>query len=224
MNEKETEIYHVSIPKDELTHLPAATYSGEIILVNTPEETDKAVRKLREEKSLGFDTETKPNFKRGCRNQVALLQLSGHSQCYLFRLCKTGLPDSLKELLEDKSIRKIGLSIHDDFHNLKALSPNIKPDGFIDLQPFVKNFLISDNSLSRIHAVIFGERISKNQQLSNWEAPELKPHQCLYAALDAFACLKIYEYLNTKGFDPKKSKYYKKIEFQNPTPPVQSQE
>lgn len=212
MNQTDTEIYHVSIPKEELNKLPAEVFNGKIIVVDNPAEVDEALAVLRKEPFVGFDTETKPNFKKGCHNKVALLQFSTQSHCFLFRLCKIGLTQSLRQFIEDESIRKIGLSIHDDFHNLRILAPELNPGGFIDLQPFVKDFLISDNSLSRIHAIIFGKRISKSQQLSNWEASELKNTQCQYAALDAYACLNIYQHLSNVGFVPENSKYYKKVE------------
>ncbi|MDE7380673.1 MAG: 3'-5' exonuclease domain-containing protein 2 [Muribaculaceae bacterium] len=220
MNENESVKYHVSIPKDELSRLPAESFQGEIVVVDSSELVEDAVNELLKETIIGFDTETKPNFKKGCHNRVALLQLSTYTKCFLFRLCKIGLPQPLQDFLQNEKITKIGLSIHDDFHNLKLLAPSVKPAGFIDLQPFVKQFLISDNSLSRIHGILFGKRISKSQQLSNWEAPDLKPNQCMYAALDAYACLHIYSYLNHNGFKPEASKYYKQLLL--PSPPAET--
>lgn len=211
MVEKEILKYHVSIPKEELSSLPIYHYSGGIQVVNTLEEAEKAIAELRNESIVGFDTETRPNFKKGNQNKVALVQLSTHKKSYLFRLCKIGIPHSLQSFLEDSQITKIGLSIHDDFHNLKILRENINPAGFIDLQPFVKDFMIADNSLTRIFAILFGKRISKSQQLSNWEADELTLHQQSYASLDAMACLNIYDYLKAGKFTPEESKYYKPI-------------
>lgn len=198
----------VSITKEELASLPAASYSGAIVLVDSEESAVKAVEQLRKERILGFDTETKPSFKRGLINKVSLLQLSTHNTCYLFRLNHIGLLPAVKELLENDNILKIGLSIHDDFHNLNKLCP-IDPKGFVDLQPFVKKFKIIDNSLSRIYGILFNKRISKGQRLTNWEADTLTPNQQSYAALDALACIQIYEYLNAEQFEPANSKHYK---------------
>lgn len=198
----------VSITKEELASLPAASYSGTIVLVDSEESAAKAVEQLRKERILGFDTETKPSFKRGMINKVSLLQLSTHDTCYLFRLNHIGLLPDVKDLLENENILKIGLSIHDDFHNLNKLCP-IDPKGFIDLQPFVKKFKIIDNSLSRIYGILFNKRISKGQRLTNWEADVLTPNQQSYAALDALACIQIYEYLNAEQFEPANSKHYK---------------
>lgn len=196
----------VSIPKDKLGQLPNASFEGCIHLVDKSELVDESVAALRKSDLIGFDTETRPSFKKGQSHIVSLLQLSSSTDCYLFRLNKIGMPDSLKALLEDAGILKIGLSIHDDFHNLRKLS-DFEPGGFIDLQQYVKTFRIADNSLSRIYAILFGQRISKGQRLTNWEAESLTPAQQSYAALDAVACIRIWQHLNSGAFNPLLSPY-----------------
>ena len=106
---------------------------------------------------------------------------------------------------------KIGLSIHDDFKRLRKTT-KFNPGGFVDLQSYVKAFNIADLSLQRIYAILFDERISKGQRLTNWEAEELTVAQQNYAAMDALACVKIYNYLNKGKFLPEESKYRKIIE------------
>ncbi|MDE6408640.1 MAG: 3'-5' exonuclease domain-containing protein 2 [Muribaculaceae bacterium] len=200
-----------TITKQELSALPMVTYAGSIFLIDSEEKALEAAETLRREKILGFDTETKPSFKRGQTNNVALLQLSTHSSTFLIRLNHIGLPDPIKSVLEDEGILKIGVSIHDDFHNLNKLY-DLSPAGFIDLQSFVKDFGIADNSLARIYAILFGMRISKGQRLTNWEADELTIHQQAYAALDALACVEIYEHLIEGKFNAVNSEYYRIIE------------
>ncbi len=168
--------YTVSISKQELALLPAAVYSGKVIVVDTPEDAAKAADILSSESIIGFDTETKPSFKRGQMNQVALLQLSTHTSCFLIRLNHIGLHPAIRAILESKNYLKVGVSIHDDFHHLSRIY-NLKPSGFVDLQSFVKQFNIADNSLSRIFGILFNQRISKGQRLTNWEAHTLTPHQ-----------------------------------------------
>lgn len=196
----------VTITKEELTSLPVATFTGKITLVDSEETAKKAIETLRKERIIGFDTETKPSFKRGQTNNVALLQLSSDTESYLFRLNHIGLPECVKNLLEDENLLKIGLSIHDDFHNLHRLY-KLEPQSFIDLQNYVKQFRIIDNSLAKIYAILFDERISKGQRLTNWEADTLTVNQQAYAALDAIACVRIYNYLSENRFNPLKSKY-----------------
>ena len=206
MNEKNLERAYVSISKEELCNLPAAEYSGKIIMVDSESKLDDALADLRASSIIGFDTETRPSFKKGQSFNVALIQLATPDCCYLIRTNELGFPQNLIKLLEDKNILKVGLSIHDDFHNLRRVT-EIEPDGFIDLQNYVKNYKIADNSLSRVYGILFGQRISKSQRLSNWEAAELTEPQQKYAALDAYACIRIYRYLKEGNFNPNESKY-----------------
>ncbi|MBD5370092.1 MAG: 3'-5' exonuclease domain-containing protein 2 [Bacteroides sp.] len=205
--------YQITISKADLAALPAAEYHGRIHVVDSPEKVQEAVDILSAADIIGFDTETRPSFKKGQSHQVALLQLSTREDCYLFRLNMIGLPEAVKVLLEDERRVKIGVSLHDDFHNLRRIF-TLEPRGFIDLQPFVKQFRIIDNSLSRIYAILFGHRISKGQRLTNWEAKALTPSQQAYAAFDALSCIHIYEYLTSGAFDPAASPYRQPI----PTP------
>lgn len=200
------EKFEISISKETLSLLPIEKFTGEIVIVDTPEGAEEAVRELEKASLIGFDTETKPAFQKGHINKVALLQLATENKCYLIRLSKIGMHPAVKMLLENENNCKIGLSIKDDFHNLNKIDP-IEPKGFIDLQTYVKNFGITDISLTKIHAIIFGKRISKSQQLSNWEAPVLTKKQQEYAALDALACVNIYRHLKSGEFNPQKSEY-----------------
>lgn len=198
--------YTISISKEELSSLPAARFEGKIRVIDTPTGLEDALADLRSCKTIGFDTETKPCFKKGQSNQVSLVQLATPTTCYLIRINKTGLDRGLVELLEDADVQKVGLSIHDDFHNLRKLG-DLEPEGFVELQTYVKSFHIVDNSLTRIYAVIFGQRISKGQRLTNWEATELTKAQQAYAALDAAACLRIHDELRLGNFHPESSPY-----------------
>lgn len=210
MNENPRLTYQISITKEELAALPAAHFHGEISLIEKPEEVSAAVARLRECDVVGFDTETRPSFKKGQTNIVSLLQLSTRDICYLIRLNHIGLTDELKQLLEDPDVLKVGLSIHDDFHNLNKIA-SIEPRGFVDLQNYVKNFNISDNSLTKIYGIVFGKRISKGQRLTNWEASQLTESQQAYAALDAMACIDIYDKVSSGQFDPLQSPYLREI-------------
>ncbi len=205
----------ITITKDEIAGLDVVSFPGKIHVINSLSQAKTAITYLRKHKYLGFDTETRPSFKKGVLRPMALMQISTHDECFLFRVNKIGIPDTLKELLEDENIIKIGLSIKDDFGVLRRSTDNTSPDGFVELQNLVKTYGISDISLQKIYAILFDKRISKGQRLSNWEAPELSQAQQEYAAIDAWACLKIYDYLIAGNFNPAISKYLKEIE--NPT-------
>lgn len=196
---KETESI-INITKEELAQLPVVSYNGRIVVVDRPEQAHAALRALANEKLLGFDTETRPSFHKGARHKVALLQIATADCCYLFRLNKLGICTEMVQLLENPDIIKIGLSVHDDFHAISR-TQGFQPGGFVDLQCLVKDYGIADCSLQKIFAIIFGQRISKGQRLTNWEAETLTSSQQAYAALDAWACLKIYNYLKAGKFD-----------------------
>ena len=168
--------YIISIDKEALADLPVLTYPAAITLVDSAAEAHAALRALSKEKYVGFDTETRPSFRKGCVHKVALMQISTAERCFLFRLNKIGICAELKAFLENPDIIKIGLSVHDDFNVLRR-SGDIEPKGFIELQAYVKGFTISDTSLQKIYAIIFGERISKSQRLTNWEADTLTEAQ-----------------------------------------------
>jgi len=184
-------IYRATISKEEISNLPLADFEGSIHVIQTPEEAEKAVSFLKTQTVLGFDTESRPSFQKGKVNEIALMQLSTDTSCFLFRINRIGIPQALSGLLADASIKKIGLSIKDDFHMLNKMT-TIQQVNFIDLQNYVKNFQIEENSLTKIYAILFEKRISKSQRLSNWEADFLTERQKKYAALDAWATREIY--------------------------------
>jgi ribonuclease D len=187
-------IFNSTIEKSEVAKYPTAQFEGRIITIDTAEEAERAARALLKESILGLDTETRPAFRKGVHYHVSLLQLSTADTCFLFRLCRTGLTDTLIELLESTNIKKIGVSLHDDFNSLKARR-NFTPGSFVELQKYVSDFGIKEMSLQKIYAIIFEQRISKSQRLTNWDADVLTDRQKIYAATDAWACLNIYNYL-----------------------------
>ena len=155
----------ITISKQQLSELEKVIFDGDIIVIDHPEEVADAVNFLSTHKAIGFDTETKPAFKRGQVHNVALLQLATEDKCFLFRLNKIGYPIEIEELICDEKVKKIGLSLRDDFAALRKRTGK-KPQNFLDLQLFVDKFGIEDNSLQKIYAILFGEKISKNQRLS----------------------------------------------------------
>lgn len=180
--------------KARITSLPPAIFDGRIEVVLSEEETARAVRFLLSQDILGIDTETRPSFHRGDCHRVALLQVSTHDICFLFRLNHTGLTPAIVRLLEDSTVPKIGLSLTDDLNALHKLG-DFTPGRFIDLQNHVRELGIEDLSLQKLYANFFGRKISKRQQLSNWERDVLDDKQKVYAATDAWACIMLYEEL-----------------------------
>ncbi len=185
-----------SISKEDLRDLPVLQFTGNIHVVDTLEAVAGAVATLCKEKILGFDTETKPSFSKGKTNRVAILQLSTPSDAFVFKIKKIGIPDILiEEVLSSPHIIKVGAAIHDDLRHLKRVS-FFKEAGFVDLQVYVKQFGIENFGLSKLAGIVLKHRISKSQQLSNWEMEVLTQPQLIYASTDAWAALKIFVELN----------------------------
>ncbi len=187
-------ILYSKFDKKRIAALPRVLFQGRIVVILTPGETKKAVDYLLSSPILGIDTETRPVFKKGQHRKVALLQVANKDICFLFRLNHTGMTPDIIRLLEDTTVPKVGLSLHDDMMSLHKRAEFV-PGSFIDLQDLVGQFGIQDLSLQKLYANIFGEKISKRQQLSNWEADVLSEAQKGYAATDAWTCIQLYEEL-----------------------------
>lgn len=184
-------MYADSIDNESIAQLPRLVFEGQIVVVNTADDLERWLPRLLEEKILGFDTETKPSFKKGEKNSIALLQLASSNLALLIRLRVLGLPKELVKLLENPKILKIGAATRDDIRFLSKITP-FKPEGFIDLQQVVPQYGIENLSVKKMAAIVLNGKVSKSQQLSNWNADSLSEAQQQYAALDAWVCREIY--------------------------------
>jgi len=184
-------MYSASIDKDKLKELPLKGFKGEIHLIDSLAGVKKFMPVLMKEEVLGFDTETRPSFKKGRQNRISLLQLSTGFHAFLFRITSTGLPDEIIRLFEDREIRKVGAAVHDDIIDLQKVK-TFTPENFLDLQKYVGAFGIESKGLNKMAGIILGFRISKSQQVSNWDADPLSEAQKIYAATDAWVCYRIY--------------------------------
>ncbi len=179
------------ISNEDLNQLPLDAFPGKIVCIDTIEKADRIARFLAKQHVLGFDTETKPAFKRGQRNGIALLQLSTLDEAFIFRINKIGLPKSVADILANENIIKAGAAVKDDIVGLQRLQ-KFKAGGFIELQKLSEKYGIDDNALKKMAGIVMGFRISKSEQLSNWEQDRLTQRQLKYAATDAWVGLLIY--------------------------------
>lgn len=182
------------IDKSLISKMPQVVFEGRIIVVVSAAETKKAVDFLLSQPILGVDTETRPSFRKGIKHTVSLLQVSTHDICFLFRLKHIGENSDIIRLLEDTKVPKIGLSLHDDMLSLAKVY-KFKPGLFIDLQKHVNEIGVKDLALQKLYANFFGMKISKSQRLTNWEADVLTERQKMYASIDAWACIRLFEEL-----------------------------
>ena len=187
-------MYKENITVEELAEHELSWFKGEIVLVDNLKTFFEVFPRLLGLDLLGFDTETRPTFKKGKKNSVSLIQLSTEDLACLFRINKIGIPDELIKLLSDPSVIKAGVAVHDDIRFLSGVR-KFTPNGFIDLQNFVKDFGIQSSGLKKLAAIVLGFRISKRQQVTDWEAEQLTEAQEIYAATDAWVCHQIYRKL-----------------------------
>jgi len=179
---------------DEINKLPLTYFEGQIFLIDTLDSLFECLPLLNKIQVFGFDTETKPAFKKGKVNQIALLQLCTSDMAFLIRLNKIGLPGPLQEILSNPDIIKAGIAVRDDLKGLRR-HEEFKPAGFIELQDYVKKFGIESNGLKKLAAIVLKIKISKSQQLSNWEDNKLSVGQLRYSATDGWVCHGIYSRL-----------------------------
>ena len=186
-------MYKITVSAEDIEKLEMVSFPGKIIVIDKADESlVKAVAYLRRQSILGFDTESRPCFSADQPHYgVSLLQLSGATKAYLFRIKKCGMPASLCRLLSDPRIVKVGAAVHDDLRGLKRLH-GFEPGSFVDLQKIGWEYGIRDKAVKKMAANILGIRISKTQQLSNWEAERLSEAQQRYAATDAWVCREMY--------------------------------
>jgi ribonuclease D len=186
--------YRENISIEEIKELDLKWFEGEIFLVDTIDKFRAVLPRLNKSELLGFDTETKPSFKKGRKNRVSLIQLADEKTAFLVRINKIGIPEELGQILTDPGIIKCGVAIHDDIKLLSGIR-KFNPAGFVDLQPFVKNYGIDSSGLKKLAAIVLGFRISKRQQVTDWESDTLSEAQLIYAATDAWVCYQIYRKL-----------------------------
>lgn len=186
--------YKYSITSEELNLLPLKTFEGKVSVITESEKLLKVKAEIEKHDIVGFDTETRPSFKRGQIYKVALLQLAVPNKVYLIRLHHTGLPKEITSIFENPAIIKAGVAIHDDIKSLQKMT-KFDPAAFVELSTLARSSGLQVESVKKLAGLLLGIRISKSAQTSNWEAPTLTEKQIDYAATDAWVCLEIYSKL-----------------------------
>jgi ribonuclease D len=187
----------INISPEEINNLPLKTFEGKTVVVSDASQLPKVIKEIEKYEVVGFDTETRPSFKRGQFYQVALLQLAVPKKAFLIRMNHTGLTEEIAELFSNEKIIKAGVGIRDDVKALQKLRP-FEPAGFYDLSTLAKQAGLQVESVKKLTALLLGFRISKSAQTSNWEAVNFTQKQIEYAATDAWVCLELYEKLKQK--------------------------
>lgn len=184
-------MFQSEISKEQVAGLDLIQYEGPIQVVDSMETFESEIGNLAREPVLGIDTETRPSFRKGTLYPTSLIQLSSLDQAWIIRVSRIGYPKKLLELLSREVPLKVGVSLRDDLRRLRS-DFHFEPKGFLDLQQYVEAFRIEEKGLKKLSGIVLGRRISKSQQVSNWDADLLTEAQLRYAATDAWICLMIY--------------------------------
>jgi len=182
----------LTITAEEINQLPLRYFEGKISVISDASKLPKIISEARKHQVIGFDTETRPSFKKGQFFSVSLLQLAFDNKAYLIRINHTGVTEEIATLFETPGVVKVGVGIRDDIKALQKIRPFV-PHDCIDLSILAKQSGLQVESVKKLCALLLGFRISKTAQTSNWEAPTLTQKQIEYAATDAWVCLKLYE-------------------------------
>ena len=189
-------LFQNEITHEEVAALDLIQYEGPISLIKTEDEFQDALEDISRHKVLGFDTETRPSFKKGVSYPTSLIQISSLDHAWLIRVSRMGYPEELISLFSNPDVLKVGSGLNDDIRRMRC-DFQFEPGGFLDLQSYVEAFQIWDKGLKKLSSIVLGFRISKSQQVSNWDADNLTEAQLRYAATDAWICLEIYNELRS---------------------------
>ena len=188
-----------TIEKERIKELPSLQFQGKVEICDTTEKVISAIPHLLESEVLGFDTESRPSFKKGVKYPVSLLQIASQSRVYIIQLQRSDFPGELVKLFENDSVTKVGIGIRDDIRELKSLV-SFNPQNLVDLNEWAPELGFEKIGARNLSAMILGGRISKQQQTSNWANETLTQAQIDYAATDAWICVEIYLKLKSNGF------------------------
>jgi ribonuclease D len=192
-------MFEKEITKQQVNELPLQRYEGKVIVVSNQEQLASALQELNQASVIGFDTESKPTFRKGDYNPVAMIQMAIPGKVFLIRINLTGFTPGLQELFANEKVVKAGISIRDDIKEMQRQA-YFEPANVIDLNDLAKEAGVKNIGVRSLAGIFLGIRISKGQQTSNWERETLSEGQIAYAATDAWVCLEIYQKLDQLGY------------------------
>ncbi len=195
------EEYQYTISKDEINECELGCFEGSVVVIEDTDSAQSAIQYLCTRKTIGFDTESKPSFRKGEHHPISLIQLATLDTAFLFRLNKMQTIPDFSPVFSNKEIIKVGLGIKDELVELeKKLS--LTCEGFADLEKVAHYHKFHQRGVRALSAFFLNIRISKSAQKSNWERSDLTQQQMRYAATDAWVCLLIYNSMTDQGFLP----------------------
>jgi len=183
--------YARAISRVEMANLPIRRYEGEVCLVTTPQDLARALADLRHESVVGFDTETRPSFRKGESHPTCLVQAATAGAVYLFQLRRPDVLPILAELLAQPRTVKAGVGLAHDLRSLKLVFPFMEKN-VLDLGVVARRCGLGQTGLRNLAGIFLGFRIPKGTRTSNWAAAQLSAQQIIYAATDAWVCRELF--------------------------------
>ena len=185
----------INVTKEKINALPLTAYEGPVTIVETDAQLKKVLPRLKKEKVLGFDTESRPSFRKGDNYPASLIQLGGENEVWLFQISKFSDLKPLWKVLANPHIAKTGVAIADDIKKLQELL-DFKPAGFIEIADLTQKTGILNTGLRSLAGLLLNIRISKRAQVSNWARSKLTEAQIQYAATDAWVSRRLYMHMH----------------------------
>lgn len=179
--------------------LPIRRYDGEVCLVESAHELARVQADLRQETVVGFDTETRPSFRKGEVHLPALVQVATARTVYLFRLRAADAPAAVAGILEEAGLIKAGIGLADDLRALAQVFA-FEARSMLDLGAVAKRNGFRQTGVRNLAGMVLGTRVPKGAQTSNWAARQLTPAQVTYAATDAWICRELFLRFQALGY------------------------
>ncbi len=182
----------LKISSEIINELDPINFEGNITVISNKSDVPAIYNIIKKAKRIGFDTESRPSFKKGQEFPVSIIQMSLEDNAYIFKLKQLGFCDELKDILSDENIEKIGVGVKEDIRRLKKLG-DFNPANFIDLAEIAKKKGLIQCGLKALTARYLGKKLVKSSQTTNWAKNSLTCVQLTYAATDAWVCLHLLE-------------------------------
>jgi len=179
-----------SLSPDAINTLAIRRYEGEVRIVETHQEVERAMADFAQERVVGFDTETRPAFRPGQSYPPALAQVATARAVYLFPLLRASFAEPLSALLSSQTI-KAGVGLDDDLRQLRK-GFAFTPAAMVDLGAVARSRGMEKSGVRVLAASFLGFRVPKGTKTSNWALARLSPQQIAYAATDAWVCRELY--------------------------------
>ena len=187
-----------AISTEVLNALPLRRYEGTVNFVAGPAQLHAARQDALAERVIGFDTETRPAFRKGERYLPSIAQVATAHAVHILPLRYAETHRLLAELLARADIVKAGVALANDLRTLRQRF-DFGEKSVVDLGVVARRRGYAQSGLRNLAGRALGYRIAKGAKTTNWAAPQLSPAQIAYAATDAWVCRELFLHFESGG-------------------------